>query len=207
MSLRNYVTFALLCATGAADTHFGTVISAQEAPTFGSLKAGLGSPNATGRYPISGPNATQPYPGTMIGGWELEIDVAANVPITVGPARGRYASAAGLKLNPPAELVETFGSDQKKIKADVDSWYGCLNVFGIKGISGDAGNGTCESLLSSDCIANLRKAILDAPETTDGSRCPNIWNVTDIQASGCPLSEDEYAGESTDTARSGQSCS
>lgn len=196
-SIRTILTYALLCATVAADTKFNTVISSAEAPTFGALELGLTRHNASGHYPMRGADVSKPFPSNMVDGWKLEIDVAANVPITIGPAKGKYASAVGIWLNPPGALLADNGHGQDELlNAQVDSWYGCMNVFGIKGISGDAGNGTCSGLLSPNCTANIRKALINSAEATEGGRCPNLWNITDIVDSGCPLPEDEYASES-----------
>ncbi|ETS79340.1 hypothetical protein PFICI_09193 [Pestalotiopsis fici W106-1] len=194
MSIRRYLSYACLSTAAAAGTRFGNIIFPDADPDyaveFGVLADSLDRPNATGRYPIAGPNATVAYPGSMMDGWEIEMDVSASMPTAHGG--DKFIAAAGIKLHPPAELVQQDSNGVQHLNADADSWFGCVNVFGAGGISGDNGNGMCSGLLSDTCIDNIKRLFAEAPQLAAGGQCVSLWNMTDAEASGCPFPSDEY---------------
>lgn len=187
---KSSTTAGLTDTADNGNNHFNVIVYPEQSASDDTLTIGLNAPNATGRYPISGPNITNAYPSTMMDGWELEMDVAANLPIANGDATAKFVSAAGFKLIPPPELVEN-----GVVNADRDSWYGCMNIFGADGIPGYTGDGTCSGLLTSKCIANVKKAIANAPKIRDGTGCALLWNITNAKDSECPFQNEEYAGE------------
>ncbi|KAH8201541.1 hypothetical protein TruAng_004312 [Truncatella angustata] len=203
MSLFTKLVYTFSCiaiAAGSADDYgLGMIINYDGDIDSSTISDGLKAPNATGRIPISGPNVTEVYPGTMIdgdgdqNGWELSIDVTANVPITDGSKAGRFISAAGLKLLPPAELVQDFGNGTEILKADRDSWVTCFTVFGMDGVS---------SPITSECTANIQRAVANdqriiVPGCYNlGSYEHDPWGSFRGSCSGRPCtSRDDYAGQ------------
>ncbi|KAF7518385.1 hypothetical protein G7054_g13469 [Neopestalotiopsis clavispora] len=193
MSIRKYLSYACLCTAVAADTRFGNIIFPDADPDyaieFGVLAGGLGRPNATGRYPIAGPNATAAYPGSMMNGWEIEMDVIASLP--VAHSGDRFVAAAGIKLNPPAELIQQDSDNVRHLDADAQSWFGCINVFGAGGIPGVNGDGACSGL-NETCINTIKRLFAEAPQLAAGGQCVSLWNLTNAETSGCPFPSDEY---------------
>lgn len=140
----------------------------------------LNKPNATGKFPIAGPNISTPYSETRpIDGWSWSIDVVADFPIANSKTQAahygtKFYTGGKVTLNAPISLLSSSGN----LTVD-DDWQVC--VFGWQLDGADypdklrTDDGTCSSLLTSECISGIYEA---ATKMNFGGNCI------------CPLSRD-----------------
>ncbi|KAF2966854.1 hypothetical protein GQX73_g6720 [Xylaria multiplex] len=140
-------------------------------------------PNATGNYAIMGPNisasAESPFSGneSAIDGWSWSIVVSADLPLInttwVPEDDGKgpfYYTGGKMTLNAPSSLLGPGGN----LTVD-DGWELCLFTWQIDDFPYSdklrSDNGTCKSVLSDECIAEMKLAAASA--TVEGScSCP-----------------------------------
>ncbi|KAI0509217.1 CBP4-domain-containing protein [Xylaria bambusicola] len=138
------------------------------------------STNATGTYAIAGPNISDTFsPTSTLDGWSWSITLA-ELPV---PARSSstpndtYFTAGQINLNVPSSLVDSNGN----VIVD-DSWRMCLfgwdlsnNPYPKKLRSDD---GTCSSILSDECVADIKKSVDDSINSADEQcACPKISEI------------------------------
>ncbi|KAI0126718.1 hypothetical protein BJ170DRAFT_684298 [Xylariales sp. AK1849] len=141
----------------------------------------LNSPNATGDFPIAGPNISAPFSSSsVIDGWSWSIAVVANLPIanssTLAAEYGdKFYTGGKLTFNGPPSLRS---SSSQNLTVD-DDWQICLFSWQLDGAAYPdelrVDDGTCSSVLSSQCISDIEKA---ATASHGAGRCE------------CPLSRD-----------------
>ena len=141
----------------------------------GGLPDYLNPPNATGSYDIPGFDLSKPYDAATSNqtGWTLDIAVAASREVE-GVTKDDYrGNPTYLSITTPENAFES---------TDFDSgWSICGNFWDIREddlqakFLGD--NGTCESVLSDECIEDLRR------QAASFSSCPN--NI-EIDEKKCP---------------------
>lgn len=134
------------------------------------FEAGLDAPNATGNYPIAGPNISAPYSETSnLDGWSWSVDVAADLPIgsayTSKYGNDKFYTGGKLTFNAPASLLS---SSSRNLTVN-DDWEICLYSWqiGLNWGSSVAAypnelridDGSCSSVLTSECITDLQNAI------------------------------------------------
>jgi hypothetical protein len=118
-------------------------------------------PNATGKFPIAGPNLS-------IEGWSWSISVVADIPIVNSswnrPERSQFYTGGKLTFNGPS-------SPSTQNLSVNDEWHICLfswqldDVHYPSDLRGD--DGTCSSVLNNQFIAELKNAVQTSP-----GRCP-----------------------------------
>ncbi|KAK6857398.1 hypothetical protein PG995_007585 [Apiospora arundinis] len=134
-------------------------------------------PNATGIYPLSGPDLTgavgsqeiaDGWPPELIDGWSWQIHVKADIPVNNSEpwhrgeeAQGKYFTSTQVALHTPP------------FKKNVtDGWEVCVMTWETNRDYSDAlreDDGTCSSVLSEDC----RKAITDS--VSEGWKKSSSW--------------------------------
>ena len=163
---------------------------------FSEFTHAITSPISNNSFPCTGYNTSTPAgpvdgtsDGYKIPGWGLDISVAANVPLTNSTSsaiseddkKNKVAEVAVLSLTPPVGLQEM----------DEDNWRVCAIVF-TGGLSDtktqDAQDkkldGTCEGLVSSECVQELQvNSVANGTDRNGG--CGNL---------GVPESCAEYFG-------------
>lgn len=142
------------------------------------------TPNITGQYPIAGYDISTPYvsnpePGDdTIDGWLWSIAVAADLPLensTTMHSDDDFYTGGRIVLEAPKSLV----SDGGNLTVD-DEWKLCVFAWNVgdnesypEDLRND--NGTCGSILSDECIANLKTEATPALGEGGGQcSCPNI---------------------------------
>ncbi|KAI0535259.1 hypothetical protein GGR58DRAFT_504467 [Xylaria digitata] len=152
-------------------------------------------PNATGNYAITGPNISAPAESTSSGnestidGWSWSIVVSADLPLantTLAPEDDGegpfYHTGGGMTLNAPSSLLGPGGN----LTVD-DGWKICLFTWQIDDFPYSdklrSDDGTCKSVLSDECIANMKLAAASA--TVEGScSCPIASSIPSCSCLG-----------------------
>lgn len=126
-------------------------------------------PNATGLYPLSGPDLTRRAAGSpeLVDGWSWQIHVKADMPVNDSAPghrgeQGRYFTGTQVALHTP----------QFQGKNVTDGWEVCVMTWEINRDYSDAlrgDDGTCSSVLGEDC----RKAITDS--VAEGWKKSRAW--------------------------------
>ncbi|EPE30702.1 hypothetical protein GLAREA_03669 [Glarea lozoyensis ATCC 20868] len=124
-------------------------------------------PNATGNFPIAGPNLSMSS-NSNIEGWHWSISAVADIPIVNSswnrPERSIFYTGGKLIFNGPSS------PSNQNISVN-DDWHICLfnwqldNVPYPSALRGD--DGTCSSVLNNQCIAELKNAV----QTSSGRSC------------------------------------
>ncbi|KAF3023627.1 hypothetical protein E8E14_012723 [Neopestalotiopsis sp. 37M] len=98
--------------------------------------------NASGLVLFPGYNVSQPFPGTLIDGWSLELDVMADVPASVRQeGKTGFATIENIYVTRPQSVID-------------DSWRICAAWLGRVEVSEDD-DGSCSSALDQDCLDGL----------------------------------------------------
>ncbi|EON95792.1 hypothetical protein UCRPA7_8721 [Phaeoacremonium minimum UCRPA7] len=144
----------------------------------GDLPDYLSPPNATGSYAITGFDLSQPYDAAKSNekGWSLDIAVATNRVVDDVTNNETRGNPTYLSLKSPENAFES---------ADFDSgWTICGNFWDIDDNDLQASfledNGTCTSVLSDECIADIEQKAVNF--TNDGT-CPSH---IEIDTKKCP---------------------
>jgi hypothetical protein len=124
--------------------------------------------NASGNFPIAGPNISAPSSATSnIDGWSWSISVVADIPIKNSilqiPQRGQFYTGGKLTFNGPPSLLSSSSSSTQNLSVS-DEWQLCLYSWDVS-IGGApypsnlrSDDGTCSSVLSSQCMTDIRNA-------------------------------------------------
>lgn len=144
----------------------------------GDLPDYLNPPNATGSYAITGFDLSQPYDAASSNetGWSLDITVATNRVVDDVTDNDTRGNPTRLSLTTPENAFDSAEFDP--------GWTICGNFWDIDdndlqaSFLGD--NGTCTSVLSDECIADIEQKSVNF--TNDGE-CPN--NI-EIDTKKCP---------------------
>ncbi|KAK7987313.1 endo-1-4-beta-xylanase B [Apiospora arundinis] len=152
--------------------------SAEEAERgfFEALK----TPNVTGIYSFGTPNISAPIvPGivteesnNVLPGWSLSVAVRTGIPY---PTNGQYFTAGEVYLHMPQSLLTNVTEGGQKNISVLDEWDICViqwdlgsRPYPFKMRSDD---GTCSSVLSPDCIREVRLA------AQRNCRDPNVQDI------------------------------
>ncbi|KAI0196398.1 hypothetical protein F4808DRAFT_323068 [Astrocystis sublimbata] len=133
--------------------------------------------NATREFPIPGPNisapgsSSGPQTGSTTDGWSWSIAVAADMPLdnsSIAPKPNSegpfYYTGLKVNFNAPPSLVTSNGG--KNLTVD-DDWEICLYAWDLNFGQHDLGeypdklrsdDGTCASVLTEECIADMKRA-------------------------------------------------
>ncbi|TGJ81945.1 hypothetical protein E0Z10_g6817 [Xylaria hypoxylon] len=133
-------------------------------------------PNATGNYAIPGPNISAPAnPASssngnesIVDGWSWSIVIAADLPLVNASdapkddARARFYYTGGkMTFNAPSSLLGPGGNLTVN-----DGWQVCLFTWQLDGFPYTdklrSDDGTCKSVLSDECIADMKLAAAKA---------------------------------------------
>ena len=157
----------------------------------------LNTPNATGDFPIAGPNISAPYSASStINGWSWSIAVAADLPITnasiSAPKDGdEFYTGGKLTFNAPPSLLS---SSSKNLSVNED-WQVCLFRWELNSAAYPnklrTDDGTCSSILTSQCISDIEKAGREnclCPISRKISSCAALGNDSALWDSTCGAS-------------------
>ncbi|RWA07875.1 hypothetical protein EKO27_g7229 [Xylaria grammica] len=152
-------------------------------------------PNATGNYPIPGPNISAPAAPSSLGnqssvdGWSWSIVVSADMPLVnasykpdddgEGPF---YYTGGKVTFNAPESLLGPGGN----LTVD-DGWQVCIFTWQINDFPYSdklrSDDGTCTSVLSDECIADMKSEALSA--TVKGQcSCPIMSKIPSCERLG-----------------------
>lgn len=164
-------------------------------------EAAFNQPIAKGTYPTPGFNITQPWPGQSVDGWAIDIQVAnvslANAEANATQLYGPVTSFIGtsIAIAPPLDLHGLIYLNPN-LDANHSTWEACVSVFipspSIDWTPYQNDNGSCSTVLSSQCIADLVSAG-SARQDVKGSagHCPTL-SVPD-SCKGTPVDGDIYS--------------
>ncbi|KAI1425417.1 hypothetical protein F5Y12DRAFT_374626 [Xylaria sp. FL1777] len=151
-------------------------------------------PNVTGHYAIPGPNISASTQSSSSGnestidGWQWSITVAADLPLenssSVPDDDGKgpfYYTGGKIVLTAPSSLVGDGGNLTVQ-----DDWKACLYRWDLRNVSYPeelrSDNGTCGSVLSDECIADMKAAA--APTAADTCVCPRMSTIPSCSGLG-----------------------
>lgn len=147
----------------------------------------LNNPNATGNFPIDGPNISTSTSTRIIEGWSWSIAVVADLPIanssTFATDYGdKFYTGGTITFNAPSSLLS---SPSKNLSVD-DNREICLFSWQLDGVAYPSklrsDDGSCTSILSIECINDLKVA---AKLTSTGNcRCPIAKDIPSCAALG-----------------------
>ncbi|KAJ3578839.1 hypothetical protein NPX13_g1725 [Xylaria arbuscula] len=182
---------SVLALEATVDGAISTFGSVSELPlhgqgTLAEFEATLANcTNSTGTYVIAGPNISEPFsPTSTLDGWSWSITVAelpVNTALHSTPDdiynSSYYFTAGQIRLNVPSSLVDSKGN----VKVD-DSWRMCLFGWDLSNspypekLRSD--NGTCASILTEECIADIKKSVNDTVNSVNSQcTCPTISEI------------------------------
>ncbi|KAI3330750.1 hypothetical protein F4824DRAFT_515420 [Ustulina deusta] len=171
-------------------------------------------PNATGSYPIPGPNISVPGNTLSSGnentvdGWSWSIVVAADLPLEnssvphEGDAQGPlYYTGEKMTFNAPSSLVDSGGNLTVS-----DDWQICLFHWSLDGFPYThklrSDNGTCRSVLTDKCIADIEEAAATSqkkgrcvcPLAKDIPSCRRLGDKSMVFSNSCEASSYNSSG-------------
>ncbi|KAH8892266.1 hypothetical protein GQ53DRAFT_864141 [Thozetella sp. PMI_491] len=152
-----------------------------------SFDANLAAPNATGRYPLPGPNISAPYgspPGYMIiDGWAWNIAVTADIPLSLAnhtsPGnQDQVFTGTTLQLVIPDSLLT---GAPGSINAVVDeSWRMCIMRWALPDDYNDSlrtDDGSCTSIMSNQCIKDIQNYTAYTYKSSASCKCPDLGKI------------------------------
>lgn len=163
------------------------------------FEARLSTPDATGSYRIAGPNISAPHTddNVAIDGWSWSVVVTADLPIaselTSKYGNDKFYTGGKLTFNAPTSLL---ASSTQNLTVD-DDWQICLYNWEITNVNYPnklrTDDGSCSSLLTSECITDLQKAVetrnppnqCRCPVTKDIPSCTTLGDASVLWQSTC----------------------
>lgn len=150
------------------------------------FEALINKPNATGTFPLSGPNISTPYFETnTIHGWSLSISVRADMPLKNSTLGSQYLdkvyTGGKITLNAPEALLNSSDSATKNLSVNND-WQVCLIHWGLDNQPYNnklrEDDGTCTSVLSTQCIKDMEGETIRRYQSSAHCFCPSITDVS-----------------------------
>lgn len=152
----------------------------------------LHSPNATGSFPISGPNISAPYsPSAKPEGWSWFIAVVADIPIENSSVAGQnesentFYTGGKMILNAPPSHSQNLTVD--------DDWEICISRWQLDGAAYPSklrsDNGSCLSVLTNQCIDDIKVAAntgrCSCPLSREIPSCASLGDDSALWDSNC----------------------
>ncbi|KAK7450351.1 hypothetical protein Landi51_05422 [Colletotrichum acutatum] len=135
-----------------------------------NIRDAVAHPNATGRWPINGIDVTEPLldpptddygPGN---GWSINIAIATN--ISADDVSTSVSNPAVITLEGPENTFQGLNSSTNYTENyDICSFAWFENVWTVKELEKlqDDVNGTCNGVVSEDCIKEIKEALVRQP--------------------------------------------
>lgn len=166
----------LLIRAAAAQTFVGGDLSSQPRPYGVSFQSFANAAVSNVSFPIAGYNTSQPAgpvvaTSSQLPGWAVDIAVSVVVPLPSSDSSSTggnlYFEATTLSLAPPAGLGAGY---------DSSNWCVCAIVFTGGLTSGESAvlDGSCGSLLPSDCISQLQASSVATNASGEVSGCEDL---------------------------------
>lgn len=138
----------------------------------------VAQPDSRQDFTLAGFNVSQRFPGTPLPGWKVTVSSKAGLAVPAGAQGvsqpGMFFSGVTVRLSPPAGLVDPTVPGFQRYDAD-NSWLLCATVVlpdeptAMKLTEDD---GSCKTILSTDCIKMIENATALAQAQMAGSGCP-----------------------------------
>ncbi|KAF4781628.1 hypothetical protein HER10_EVM0001352 [Colletotrichum scovillei] len=157
----------------ADSARIGRIQARQSNSTSINIRDAVAHPNATGRWPINGIDVTEPLldpptddygPGN---GWSIDIAVATN--ISADDISTSVSNPAVITLEGPENAFQSLNSTTNYTENyDICSFAWFENVWTVKELEKlqDDVNGTCNGVISEDCIKETKEALVRQPCST-----------------------------------------
>jgi hypothetical protein len=166
-----------------SSAHFGTPTTGPfGVPNDEFVRLLSGDINATGVYPLSGPNITDPDASTSaVDGWSWKIAVKADIPLTESATdysidkNTSYFTGSMITLEAPSSVVASYW-DVCVIRWNFQSGY----TDQLRQHS-NQDDGTCSSVLNDSCRSDMSKAISSTWKNNTGNgrcQCPELKTIS-----------------------------
>ncbi|KXH35195.1 hypothetical protein CSIM01_11149 [Colletotrichum simmondsii] len=157
----------------ADSARIGRIQARQSNSTSINIRDAVAHPNATGKWPINGIDVTEPLldpptddygPGN---GWSINIAVATN--ISADDISTSISNPAVITLEGPENAFQGLNSTTNYTENyDICSFAWFENVWTVKELEKlqDDVNGTCNDVISEECIKETKEALVRQPCST-----------------------------------------
>ena len=175
LTVLNLLDTHMFVAAQSSTDHYGDRIYGPWGFDVDVLTSFFDQPNATGNYPLAGPDWSSPAPNDPVDGWAWNIRVKSDIPISKTNLTEHYEKAN--------QMSDYFTASQITLQApsgEVDpTWEVCIIRWYMDENFAELreDDGTCSSVLEESCRSEMADAVSETWADNDGAsrcKCPDM---------------------------------